>query len=123
MTIIKGIKRLLYGSTSFFGVRQGSCSLRGTSFVELYRETTKYPTTIIAFDIKKESKNKAEFRIMCDGEKVFPFTETNEIPDGSVNVMPIDFAAGSLMVFEVKGMMPNDGFIVLLSEMNVIERR
>jgi len=123
MLITKAIKRALRGATTHFKIRQGSCTLQGMSFVELYREMTIYPITILAFDIKKESKNKAEFRIMCDGIKLFPFTPTNEIPDGAVNVIPIDIAAGSLISVEVKGMLPNDRFIVLLSEMNVIERR
>jgi len=123
MQIIDGIKRLIYGSTTHFQVKQGSTPLNGTSYVELYKERLEYPTTVLSFDIKCEGKSKAEFRFTCDGEKVFPFTAANAIPDGLTSVIPIDFPAGSLMCLEVKGLTPKDGFIVVLSEMDCIIRK
>ena len=120
MQILNGVKRLLYGSTTHFEIKQGSTPLNGTSFVELYKERLEYPTTVVSFDIKCEGKSKAEFRFTCDGEKVFPFRDSNEIPDALTSVMPISFPAGSLMVLEVKGKVPRDSFIVVLSEMDCI---
>jgi hypothetical protein len=123
MQILNGLKRLIYGATTHLTIKQGSTSLRGTSYVELYRELTEYPTTIVSFDIKKESKNKAEFRILADGEKIFPFSLNNEIPDQLVNIIPIDVAADVLLTIEVKGCTQNDGFIVILSELDCIVRK
>lgn len=123
MQIINGLKRLLYGSTTYLQIKQGSTSLRGTSYVELYRELTEYPTTIVSFEMKKESKNKAEFRILADGEKIFPFTSCNDVPEGLVNIIPIDVAANSLLTIEIKGCTPNDGFVVILAELDCIVRK
>lgn len=122
MQIINGLKRLIYGATTHFIIKQGSVALRGASFVELYKERLEYPTEIIGIEIKCEGNNKAEFRIMCDGVKIFPFTATNNIPGGLVNVIPIHFATGSLMSVEVKGLTTKDSFVVVLSEMDCIER-
>ena len=123
MQIINGLKRLIYGATTHFIIKQGSVALRGASFVELYKERLKYPLEIVGIEIKAESKNKAEFRVLCNGEKVFPFGKINDIPNGAVNVIPIRFAADSLMCIEVKGMSPKDGFVIILSELNCIEYR
>jgi len=123
MKIINGLKRLLYGSTTYFTIKQGSVALRGISFVELYREQLEYPTTIVGIDIKMESNNKAEFRIACDGEKIFPFGDTNTVPDMPVALMNIEVAAGSLLTVEVKGMVPKDSFVVVLSEMDCIVKK
>lgn len=123
MQFIDGIKRLIYGSTTHFQIKQGSTPLNGTSYVELYKERLEYPTTVLSFDIKCEGKSKAEFRFTCDGEKVFPFTAANPVPDGLTSVIPVDFPAGSLMCLEVKGMAPKDSFIVVLSEMDCIIRK
>ena len=120
MQLIDGLKRLIYGSTTYFKVKQGSVPLNGVSFVGLYTERLEYPTTVISFDIKCEGKSKAEFRFTCDGEKVFPFTAANAVPEGLTSVIPIAFPAGSLMSLEVKGMATKDSFIVVLSEMDCI---
>lgn len=123
MQLINGIKRLIYGHTSHLTIKQGSTSLRGTSYVELYRERTEYPMTIVSFEMKKESKNKAEFRFLVNGEKVFPFMSSQTLPEAAVNIIPVDISAGSLFVVEIKGCAPNDNFVVILSELCVIEKR
>ena len=123
MQLIDGIRRLIYGATTFFEIKQGSTALNGTSYVELYKERLEYPTTVLSFDIKCEGKSKAEFRFTCNGEKVFPFTAANTIPEGLTSVIPIEFPVGSLMCLEVKGMAPKDSFIIVLSEMDCIVRK
>ena len=120
MQLIDGLRRLIYGSKTQFQIKQGSVPLNGVSFVGLYTERLEYPTTVISFDIKCEGKSRAEFRFTCNGEKVFPFTLANAIPEGLTSVIPIEFPAGSLMSLEVKGMAPKDSFIVVLSEMDCI---
>ena len=123
MLIINGLKRFLYGSTSHFTLKQGSVGLRGTSFVELYHERLEYPTTIVGFEMKVASANKTEFRICADGEKIFPFSDANTVPEGPVTMMNVDVAAGCLLNVEIKGMSPKDAFVVVLSELDCIERR
>jgi hypothetical protein len=121
--MLNGLKRLIYGATSYFVIKQGSCALQGQSFVELYREQLKYPTTIMALDIKTEKGVVVEFRICADGEKIFPFTDVNAVPDHLVNIIPIDVATGTFLTLEVRGLNPRDNFVVVLSEMDCLERR
>ena len=123
MQILNGIKRLIYGATTYLTIKQGSTSLRGTSYVELYRERTEHPMTIVSFEIKKESKNKAEFRFLVGNEKIFPFVEKQTLPDTNVSIIPIDISAGSLFTIEVKGMSPSDNFVIILSELCVIYKK
>ena len=123
MQIINGIKRAIYGYTAHFTIKQGSTSLRGTSFMELYKERLEYPIQILALDIKVEKNVVAEWRVMSDGSKIFPFDAVNSIPSGLVNIIPVDVAAGSLLSIEVRGTNPKAANVVILSEMDVIERR
>lgn len=123
MQIINSLKRLLYGATTHFVIKQGSVALHGTSFVELYREHLEYPTTIVGMDIKVEGSSKPEFRIVCDGEKIFPFSDVNTIPDGLVSFINVNVAAGCLLTVEVKGMTPKDSYVVILSELDCIEHK
>jgi len=122
MIIIDGIRRALYGATTHLRIKQGSVALRGTSYVNLYEETLEYPTQIIALDIKKESSNKAEYRICVGGNKVFPFAASNDVPEGSVGIVPVDVAAGEHLTIEVKGTNPKDSFVLILAELDVIEK-
>ncbi len=122
MNYINVVKRMIYGRTSHFVIKQGSTALRGVSFVELYRERTEYPMTILALDIKMEKNVVAQWNICVDGEKVFPYGETNQIPEGMVNIVPVEIAADSLLTVEVRGQ-PNASDVVILVEMDVIEFR
>ena len=123
MQFINSIKRILNGATTHFVLESGSCALQGTSFVELYRKQLKYPTSIVGIEMKTEGSSKAEFRICADGGKIFPFADRNTVPDGAVNIMRVDVAAGDLLTIEVRGTSPKDKFVVILSEMDCIERR
>jgi hypothetical protein len=104
-------------------IQQGSTSLRGNSFVELYKERLEYPIQILALDIKIEKNIVAEWRILSNGVKIFPFADVNIIPDGIVNIIPVNVAAGSLLTIEVRGTNPKASNVVILSEMDVIEQR
>lgn len=123
MQLIDSLKRLIYTPTSYFMIQQGSTSLRGNSFVELYKERLEYPIQILALDIKIEKNIVAEWRILSNGVKIFPFADVNIIPDGIVNIIPVNVAAGSLLTIEVRGTNPKASNVVILSEMDVIEQR
>ena len=123
MQLINALKRSIYGYTAHFTIKQGSTSLRGTSFTDLYKERLEYPIQILALDIKVEKSVVADWRICADGVKVFPFGDVNSIPSGLINIIPVDVAAGSLVTVEVRGTNPKAANVVILSEMNVIERR
>lgn len=123
MIILNAIKRAIYGTTTHFSIRQDSCALRGTSFTSLWAERTEYPTTIVAIDIKIENKHRAMWRIMVDGEKVFPFADENSVVEGLVHIMSVEIAAGSLVGVEVRGMSATDRNVVILSELDVVEKR
>jgi len=123
MQVMNILKRIMYGPTSKFMVKQGSTSLRGTSFVDLYTERLEYPIQIVALDIKIEKNIVAEWRILSNGIKIFPFGSANTIPDGIVNIIPVNVAAGSLLTIEVRGTNPKASNVVILSELDVIEQR
>lgn len=123
MQLIDSLKRLIYTPTSYFTIQQGSISLRGISFVELYKERLNHPIQIVALDIKIEKNIVAEWRILSNGIKIFPFADVNIIPDGIVNIIPVNVAAGSLLTIEVRGTNPKASNVVILSEMDVIEQR
>lgn len=123
MQFINSIRRILNGATTHFVLESGSCALQGTSFVELYRKQLKYPTSIVGIEMKTEGSSKAEFRICADGGKIFPFADHNAVPDGAVNIMQVDVAAGDLLTIEVRGAAPKDKFVVIMSELDCIERR
>jgi len=123
MNYLNVLKRAIYGRTSHFVIKQGSTAIQGTSFVELYQESTKYPMVLLAFDIKVEKGVRAKWRICVDGEKVFPFGESNVIPEGTVNIVPVEIAANSYLTVEVRGTVSNAADVVILAEMNTIEYR
>ena len=123
MILLNALKRLIYGTTTHFSIIQSSCALRGTSFINLWSERTEYPCQIVAIDIKVEGSNKTEFRICASGKKIFPFADFNTVPNGLVNIIPVDVAAGELLSVEVKGMSASDKFVVILSELDLIEKR
>lgn len=123
MILINAIKRLIYGTTTQFSIKQDSCALRGTSFTSLWTERMEFPTQIVAIDIKIENKHQAMWRITVDGEKVFPFADENSVVEGLVHIMPVEVAAGSMVRVEVRGMSATDRNVVILSELDIVERR
>ncbi len=122
MQLKNALKRIMYNPTTYFTVKQGSTSLRGISFVDLYVEMLEYPVQIIALDIKVEKNIVVEWRICADGEKVFPFADTNTVLDGAVNIIPVEVAAGKRLSIEVRGKSPKNGDVVILKELDLIYR-
>lgn len=123
INIIQNLKKLIFGATSYFMIKKGSCSLRGASFVEIYRETTNYPVKLMGISFLKEKDVPVEYRICVNGEKVFPFDDYNMIENIPRNFMiPIEIAAGSLLIIEVRGGINNKNIIVL-DELDVVEMR
>ena len=123
--IYKGIKRLLFGSTSHFVIRQGSGAFRGVSFVEIYRERVEYPIKILGIQFVGQNQCLGEFRIIVDGVKVFPFAETNPIEVGVLRnfVVPIEVATGSLLEVEVRSSNPRERGVIIMDELDVVEMR
>lgn len=120
MQVMNILRRIMYGPTSKFMVKQGSTSLRGTSFVDLYTERSECPIQIVSLDIKTEKNIVAEWRICVDGEKVFPFSEANTVLDGVVNIIPVDISAGKHLSVEIRGKTPKVGDVAILKELAVI---
>ena len=123
MILLNALKRLIYGATTHFSIIQSSCALQGASFISLWTERMEYPCQIVALEIKVENKHQTMWRIIVDGEKVFPFADENSVADGLVHVMPVEVAAGSMVSIEVRGMSASDKSVVILSELNLIEKR
>ena len=123
--IYNGIKRLLLGSTSYFEIRQGSCAFRGRSFVTIYRERVRYPVNIMAIQFLFQGTGVGEYRICVNGNKVFPFADTNPIEPSVLRnfIVPIRVAAGALLEIEVRGSDPNERSVVVLDELDVVEMR
>ena len=120
--IYNGIKRILFGSTMKFTTRKGSSNFYGASWTELYRETLKYPIKLVSIEILTEKEVTGEFRIMVNGEKIFPFGSSNKIDSGITRnfIIPIEISSGSFVEVEIKGSL-NDNSVCILSELAVIE--
>lgn len=123
--IYNGIKRLILGSTSYFEIRQGSCAFRGRSFATIYRERVEYPMNIMGIQFLYQGSSVGEYRICVDGDRVFPFSDTNPIESGVLRnfIVPIKVAAGSLLEIEVRGGDANERSVVVLDELDVVEMR
>ena len=122
--LYNGIKRLLYGATSVFGVRNGSAAFSGSSFVQVYKERTKFPLHIIGIKFAVSPDALGEWRICVEGiGKVFPFSEVNPMDSDFHNIIPIEIAAGSLFCIEVRSRNPQQKGIVILEELDVVEMR
>ena len=123
--IYNGIKRLLFGPTSYFVIRQGSSAFRGSSFVRVYREVIEYPMKILGIQFLGQKQNLGEYRILVDGEKIFPFGDVNSIEVGVLRnfVMPIEVSAGSLLEIEVRSGNPAERSVIVLDELDCLEMR
>ena len=120
--IINGIKRLFFGSTFSFQIRKGSCSLSGASWTEIYKEMTKTPLKMISATFITENDINVEYRIVVDGEKIFPFGYSSKIENGVTRgfIVPIEVAAGSYMQIEVMGQI-NAKNVIIMDELAVVE--
>ena len=122
--ILQGLKRLLYGSTTIFSTRKGSSTLKGSSWVEIYREMTKTPVKLISIEFVTENNVVAEYRIVIDGVKAFPFGDRSAIQSGVTGnfLIPIEVSAGSLLQVEIRGQVKSEN-VIILNEMAVVEIR
>ncbi len=120
--LINSLKRLLYGNTYRFTTRKDSISLNGSSWVPIFTETTKIPLKLISIEFLTEKGIPCEYRIIIDGEKIFPFTDCSNIENGiSRNfLIPINVAADSYLQVEIRSGINNKN-VVIMSELAVIE--
>lgn len=122
--IYHGIKRLLFGSTSVFTVRNGSVPISGNSFVPIHTERTKTPIRLVGIKFAVDPSLQGEWRVFVAGiDKVFPYGEVNNLDSDYHNLMPIEIAAGSLYCIEVRSRNTEYRGIAILEELNVLEMR
>lgn len=120
--IYRGIKRLLFGETYKFNTRKDSTSFNGSSWVEIYKEMTEFPLKLISVTFLMENTIPGEYRIVVDGEKVFPFDDFSQIENTVTRnfIIPINIAAGSFMQIEVRSGINNKN-VVIMDELAIIE--
>jgi len=121
--ICRGISRLLFGATSFFAVRSGSAPFVGSSFASVYSERAQYPLRIVGIKFTADPSAQSEWRITVDGEKIFPFSDVNNLDSEYRSLMPIDIAAGKRFEIEVRSRNKDYRGIAILEELDIIEIR
>lgn len=121
--IYNGLKRILFGATTYFTVRSGSVPLNGSSFVSVYGERTKTPIKIVGIQFAVEPSSQGEWRVTVDGERIFPYGETNPLDSDHHSLVPIEIAAGNRFEVEVRSRNKEYRGIVILEELNTIELR
>lgn len=121
---IYGIKHLIYGSTTHFKILQDSCALRGKSYVPILSKVLEYPTQIIAIEFLMEKDTLVMYRFIADGKEIFPFGDENIVENGTNrSLIPVDIAAGVYFQVEVRGIDAGQKQVIILNELNIIERR
>lgn len=120
--IYRGIKRFLMGETYKFATRKGSTSLNGSSWVPIFTERTETPVKLISIEFLTEKDVNCEYRIVVDGEKIFPFGDFSKVEsDVTRNFMlPISVAAGEYLQVEVRSGINNKN-VIIMSELAIIE--
>lgn len=120
--IYQGIKRILMGETYKFNTRKGSTSFNGASWVEIYKEMIEFPLKLISVTFIMENTIPGEYRIVIDGEKIFPFGDFSQIENGVTRnfIIPINVATGSFMQIEVRSGINNKN-VVIMDELAIIE--
>lgn len=120
--ILNGLKRILLGSTYKFNIRKGSTSLNGASWVPIFTEMTETPVKLVSVTFLMENQVSGEYRIVVDGEKIFPFGDCSNIESGITRnfLIPVEVAAGSFLQIEVRSGINNKN-VVILDEIAVIE--
>ena len=121
--ILRGIRRAFFGSTSVFAVRSGSCPMLGNSFAIIHQERTQDPLRVVGVQFAADPSAQGEWRICVNGEKIFPFSDVNNLDSDYHNLMAIDVAAGELMSVEVRSRNKDYRGIAILEELDVIEMR
>lgn len=120
--IYQGIKRFLFGSTSCFTTRKGSTSFTGASWTQIYKEMTKTPLKLVSITFLLENTIPGEYRIVVNGEKIFPFGDFSQIENGVTRnfILPVNIVAGSFLQIEVRSGINNKN-VIIMDEMAIIE--
>ena len=103
--ILNGFKRLLYGETYCFTTRKGSTSLSGASWVPIFTERTETPLKLVSIEFLTEKDIIAEYRIVVNGDKIFPFADFSMVQNGVTGnfITKINVAANSYLQVEIRG--------------------
>ena len=119
--ILNGLKRLLYGETYCFTTRKGSTSLSGASWVPIFTEMTETPMKLISIEFLTEKDIQCEYRIVCNGSKIFPFVDFSQIKNGVTGnfLIPIEIASNEYLQVEVRGSI-NAKNVIIMSELALI---
>ena len=123
MLIYNGIRRLLFGSTSFFAARSGSVAINGSSFASVYSERSQYPLRLVGIKFTVDPSAQSEWRITVNGEKIFPFSDVNNLDGDYHSLISIEIAAGERYDIEVRSRNQNYNGIIILEELDIIEMR
>ena len=120
--ILNGLKRILFGSTYKFTTRKGSTSLSGASWVPILTERTETPVKLISIEFITEKDIIAEYRIVVNGDKTFPFADFSQIKSQVTGnfLIPVEVAVGEYLQVEVRGGI-NTNNVIILNELAVIE--
>lgn len=120
--ILRGLKRILYGNTSHFTTKKSSTSLSGASWIPIYTEMLENPVKLVSVEFLKEATTPVEYRIVCNGEKIFPFVESSNMESGVCRnfLIPVEVASNEFLQIEVRGGI-NDKSVVIMSELAMIE--
>lgn len=120
--ILNGLKRILFGSTYKFTTRKGSTSLSGASWVPILTERTETPVKLISIEFITEKDIIAEYRIVVNGDKTFPFADCSQIKSQVTGnfLIPVEVAVGEYLQVEVRGGI-NTNNVIILNELAVIE--
>lgn len=119
--LYNGLRRNLFGATSVFAVRSGSCPVNGNSFAIIHQERTQDPLRIVGIQFAADPSAQGEYRICVNGDKCFPFSDANSLDSDYHNLMAIDVAAGELMTVEVRSRNKDYRGIAILEELDVVE--
>lgn len=120
--ILNGLKRILFGSTYKFTTRKGSTSLSGASWIPIHTEMTETPLKLVSIEFIIENEVIAEYRIVVNGDKIFPFGDCSQIKNHVTGnfLIPIEIAANEYLQVEVRGGIKANN-VIILNELAVIE--
>ena len=120
--IFNSIKRILYGETYKFTTKKSSTSLMGSSWTPIFSEMVENPLKLVSIEFLTEKDVICEYRILVNGEKVFPFTDCSNMENGVTRnfLIPIKIAADSYLQIEIRSGINNKN-VVIMSELAVIE--
>ena len=97
--------------------------MNGNSFATIHQERTQDPLRVVGVQFAVDLAMQGEWRICVSGERVFPFSDANNLDSDYHNLMPIEIAAGEFMAVEVRSRNKEYRGIAILEELNVIEMK